>query len=89
MAAVFDRGFQEIVAALGARRSQLVGAGNGLRQNGLFCDIVSQAFGMPMRLCQHAEEAAFGAALIAAVGLGLLPDRKAAARLIRSKPTGQ
>ncbi|HVX10336.1 MAG TPA: FGGY family carbohydrate kinase [Pirellulales bacterium] len=83
MGAVFEGGYQEIVAALGAGRSRLVGAGNGLRQNGVFCDIVSRAFGMPMRLCRHAEEAAFGAALVAAVGLGLLPDRQAAARLIR------
>jgi sugar (pentulose or hexulose) kinase len=87
MAAIFRRGQLEIEAVLGARRRYLVGAGNGLRENAVLADIVATEFGIPMRVPRHREEAAFGAALFAAVGLGLLPGRNAAARLIRHEPT--
>jgi hypothetical protein len=39
--------------------------------------------GLPLRLPAHREEAAFGAALVAAVGAGTCPDLAAAGRLIR------
>ena len=83
MARVFHDGYLDIARTMGRSRSQLVGAGNGLRQNATLADIVARQFDMPMRLPQHHEEAAFGAALVAAVGLGLLPDRNAVVRLIR------
>lgn len=83
MATVFQCGLQEIEAALGCRRTRLVGAGNGLRENAVLAAILATQFGMPVLLPKHREEAAFGAALLAAVGLGLLPDRNAAVRAIR------
>lgn len=83
MAAIFHEGYLEIAGALGGRRSQLVGAGNGLRQNDLLAEIVADAFGLPIVLPRHQEEAALGAAWAAAVGPGLLPDQRAAARLIQ------
>lgn len=83
MANIFHASYHEITALSGGPRSRLIGAGNGLRQNRLLVQIVSDAFGMPMSLPAHCEEAAFGAALVAAVGLGLLADQRAAAKLIR------
>jgi sugar (pentulose or hexulose) kinase len=61
----------------------LVGAGNGLRENPLLARLVSAEFGMPLRRPGHREEAAYGAALLAAVGAGVQPDLAAAGRLIR------
>jgi len=86
MAAIFRHGYLEIQSALGHPRRQLVGAGNGLRENPVLAGIVGDEFGMPLAVPRHREEAAFGAALLAAVGLGVLPDRSAAARLIRYEP---
>jgi sugar (pentulose or hexulose) kinase len=59
-----------------------VGAGNGLRENRLLAQIVAAAFREPMRLPVHREEAAYGAALMAAVGTGVFPSLKEAGRLI-------
>src|SRR6185437_12249862 len=71
MAAIFHEGYLEIATMLGGPRPQLVGAGNGLRQNSLLAEIVADTFGLPVMLPRHQEEAAFGAALVAAVGIGL------------------
>jgi sugar (pentulose or hexulose) kinase len=87
MAAIFLHGRREIEAALGKSRNRLVGAGNGLRENPVLARIVSDEFGVPLHVPAHREEAAFGAALLAASGLGLLADRNAVARLIRYEPT--
>lgn len=51
--------------------------------NDLLAEIVAEALGLPILLPRQQEEAALGAALAAAVGLGLLPDQRAAARLIQ------
>lgn len=48
------------------RPTVLVAAGNGLRENPLLADIVSNAFGLPLTASRHREEAACGAARIAA-----------------------
>jgi len=53
--------------------SLLAGAGNGLRANPLLCRMVEESFGLPLVLPAHREEAAYGAALVAAVGAGLHP----------------
>jgi sugar (pentulose or hexulose) kinase len=57
---------------------QLIGAGNGLRENSVFGGIVADKFAMPMVFPRHREEAAIGAALVAAVGAELVPDLTAA-----------
>ena len=66
------------------RRSatRLVGAGNGLRENGLLAALVADAFGLPMLVARYREEAALGAALVAAVGVGLYEDLHAACRAV-------
>ena len=57
----------------------LVGAGNGVRQNRLLAKILARRFGKPLLIPSHAEEAAVGAAVAAAVGLGMFGDLETAA----------
>jgi ribulose kinase len=49
----------------------------------LLAHLVAEAFGLPLQVPAHREEAAYGAALLAAVGAGLFPDLAAAGRLLR------
>ncbi|MFO0880760.1 MAG: FGGY family carbohydrate kinase [Gemmataceae bacterium] len=72
---------QRIESHLSRPTSRLVGAGNGLRANELLCDIVARAFGRPLQLSSRPEEAARGAARLAAVRAGCYPDLSAAACL--------
>ena len=64
-------------------RTHLVGAGNGIRRNRLLAEILAKRFDMPLHIPSHEEEAATGAALMAAVGAGELENLDAAARLVR------
>jgi sedoheptulokinase len=61
----------------------LVGAGNGIRLNPELLKALERSFGLPVRVPAHREEAAFGAALLAGLAAGLLPDLEAAGALIR------
>jgi sugar (pentulose or hexulose) kinase len=83
MARAFHSGYEAIVEATGRPRSQLVGAGNGLRENPVLAQIVADEMQLPLALPAHREEAAYGAALLAAVGAGIQPDLLSAGRLIR------
>jgi ribulose kinase len=67
----------------GGGKQKLVGSGNGLRENNVLAGCVAEEFGTALRVPLHREEAAFGAALLAAVGAGLFPDLPAAGWLIR------
>lgn len=60
--------------AAGRAYGQLIGAGNGLRENPVLAGIVADKFAMPLVFPRHREEAAIGAALIATVGAEFLPD---------------
>jgi sedoheptulokinase len=70
IARTLEMGRQRVVRLRERPSDRLVGAGNGLRANPLLARIVEQAFGQPLRFARHPEEAAVGAALSAAVGLG-------------------
>lgn len=83
MARTFRTGADRILALLGEARPMLVGAGNGLRENALLARIIATELGHPLHVVRHAEEAAYGAALLAAVAAGVLPDLDAAGTLIR------
>ncbi len=63
-------GFYEEMAHYAGARGTLVGSGNGVRRNRLMAEILAARFGMPLRVPELDEEAAVGAALAAAVGLG-------------------
>ena len=56
----------------GLSQTKLIAAGNGLRENPLLAHIVSQSFGLPITFTEHREEAAYGAARIAAYGCGAI-----------------
>jgi sugar (pentulose or hexulose) kinase len=83
MARAFRTGYEAISRLGGGGKKQLVGAGNGLRENVVLARCVADEFGLPLRLPRHREEAAYGAALMAAVGAGLFPDLPAAGGLVR------
>ena len=70
--------FEQMKPVVGTR-PLLVGAGNGVRKNRLLARILARRFGMSLLIPSHTEEAAVGAAVAAAVGLGIFPDLDAAA----------
>ncbi len=83
MAWTFREGRTRIKERLGRRFRQLVGAGNGLRENAVLARAVAEEFGWPLAVPAHREEAAFGAALVAGVGAGACSSLEEAGRLIR------
>jgi len=80
MARGFRQAYDQVVEVTGQRQKTLVGAGNGLRENAVLVQAVMSEFGMTPRLGQHCEEAARGAAVIAAVGTGICTDLDEAGR---------
>jgi ribulose kinase len=63
-------------------RSVLVASGNALRRNALLRKLAGEAFGMRVVLPPHAEEAAYGAALVGAVASGALADLAEASQFV-------
>jgi sugar (pentulose or hexulose) kinase len=68
--------FYEQMRPLLGPRAYLVGSGNGLRRNRLLAQILTERFVMPLHIPALEEEAATGAALLAAVGAGECPKIK-------------
>jgi sedoheptulokinase len=66
----------------GAPLRGLAASGNGLRLNPALRAEAARRFGMRLLLPRFREEAALGAALAAAVGLGCFPGFRAAGRII-------
>ncbi len=83
MARALKDGHEVVARRSGGVKPRLVGAGNGVRENGLLARLVAEEFGRPMEVPRSREEAAFGAALLAGVGAGVFPDVAAAGRLVR------
>jgi sugar (pentulose or hexulose) kinase len=83
MARAFQSGYEVISGQLGRRATRLVGAGNGMRENPVLAGLVAEEFGLPLAVPRHREEAAYGAALLAAVAAGLVPDLPAAGALLQ------
>ena len=82
MAEGFFNFFEQMKPAVG-KPPLLVGAGNGVRQNRLLARILARRFEKPLLIPRHTEEAAVGAAVAAAVGLGIFSDlERAAAALL-------
>jgi sugar (pentulose or hexulose) kinase len=82
MARAFRSGFDAISSHLPIPPTRLIGAGNGMRENPLLTGLVADEFRLPLAVPSHREEAAFGAALLAATGAGLCKDLTEAGRLI-------
>jgi sugar (pentulose or hexulose) kinase len=83
MARTFRGGYDMIRPYLSGPPQRLIGAGNGIRENQLLARIIADEFGLPLSVPAHREEAAYGAALSAAVGAGIFHDWNDAGRLIR------
>jgi sugar (pentulose or hexulose) kinase len=83
MARTFATGQEAMVRQLGRRPTRLVGAGNGVRANPLLARLIAEELGLPLAVPAQREEAASGAARLAAVGAGLFPDVEAACATIR------
>lgn len=64
-----------------APRARLIGSGNGIRNNALLAELLRDTFGLPLISPRHREEAAHGAALLAAVASGALTLEGATALL--------
>ena len=62
---------------------RIVGSGNGLRHNRLLIESLQRRFGLPLVLAEHAQEAAFGAALLCGSQCGIWPDLAPAGKAIR------
>jgi len=79
--------FYEQMRPLLGSRTQLIGSGNGLRRNPLLAQILAERFGMPLHIPALEEEAAVGAALLAAVGTGEYADLEKATRMLGYRKT--
>ncbi len=62
---------------------RLVGSGNAIRLNEQLRRAFEAGFAMPLRVPRHREETSFGAALVAGVAAGVIPDMAAAGALVR------
>ena len=74
---------EPVLSAGSFKLKNLVAAGNGMRKNLTMRAILSNKFGLPVKVPQHHEEAAFGAALFAMTGVGRFASFEEAQRLIR------
>ncbi len=83
MARTFAASQGRIAGLCGRSPFFLIGSGNGVRSNPLLGTILASAFGLPLRVPAHREEAACGAALLAGVGAGVFTDLDEAGRRIR------
>lgn len=70
-------------SAMGAKRSGIVGSGNGVRKNPALVQALEQKFGGKMVFPAHLEEAAVGAALFGLVACGGVKNAKEAQSLIK------
>jgi sugar (pentulose or hexulose) kinase len=82
MAHSLAEGYRSIPGSGKRPHRRVVAAGNALRENDVLRESVRDAFGLPLAFTRHREEAAFGAALTAAVGAGVFPSLEEAATLI-------
>ena len=80
MASVFFEGYEAIQSIGVTGMTEIVGAGNGIRENEILQHCIEKRFEMPVLRPAQREEAATGAAISAAIGTGLLPDLSATAK---------
>ena len=83
MATTFNEGFAAILSCGVTGISEIVGAGNGIRENSVLQDCIESQFNMQVRKPLQNEEATLGAAITAAIGCGLLNDLSDSSRWIQ------
>ncbi|MBT3890854.1 MAG: hypothetical protein HN617_14525 [Planctomycetaceae bacterium] len=71
MARVFGEGYTMMKEGTGREMTNIVCAGNGLRENALLRECVELELQLPLHVAAAREEACIGAAMIAAAGLGI------------------
>ena len=74
MASSFNEGFAAILSCGVTGLQEIVGAGNGIRENQVLQSCIESQFNMQIRIPKQSEEATFGAAITAAIGCGILND---------------
>ena len=62
---------------MGVVRKGLVGSGNGIRKNMYLADIAQNKFSLELKMPNHNEEAAVGAALFAGVSARIFENTEA------------
>lgn len=82
MAATFNEGFAAILSCGVTGITEIVGAGNGIRENAVLQQCIETQFNMQVRKPQKREEATLGAAITAAIGCGVLKDLSDSSRWI-------
>jgi sugar (pentulose or hexulose) kinase len=70
MARIFAAGYTAMKEVTGRKMTNIVCAGNGLRENALLRECVELELQLPLQVAAAREEACIGAAMIAATGLG-------------------
>lgn len=60
--------------------------GGGGARSPLWSQIKADVYGMPVAPLRHEEVGILGAAILAMIGAGMLPDTQAAARLVQARP---
>ena len=74
MAIELANSYRSAVELGAGTRDRIIGSGNGLRLNATLRQCLEEAFGGPISIGKVREEAAVGAALTAAVGIGIYSD---------------
>ena len=74
MATTFNEGFAAILSCGVTGITEIVGAGNGIRENTVLQHCIESQFNMQVRKPLQSEEATLGAAITAAIGCGILKD---------------
>lgn len=65
------------------RPCQLIASGNGIRKNATLRRIVSEIFGMELKIPKHKEEAAYGSAIFSLTSAGIYDTIQSALQLIQ------
>lgn len=86
MARTYQESRRHLERTAGRRVTKLVATGNGVRANPLMPEILADELWLPLYTPEHTEEAAFGAALVAAVGSGVVSSFAEAGKAIRYHP---
>ncbi len=71
------------ISVCGERPCQLIASGNGIRKNKALRRIISNTFGMELKIPKHREEAAYGSAIFSLTSAKIYDTIQSAVQLIR------